>query len=277
MSCPNRKARKQAAKIAKQAAKMAALVVRQKKDRNRETECETDEEGSGFRFTKKGFVLGTFSFGLGALSNHISSDPRILYIVALSICAPIICLIWRKGRLWYGAATLACAGLFFFAHRQVNLELIEIEKQNPPKIEVRRGIPGNPKIPISAKFEIANNGKFTIHDIYPSSIWIPYVPGQPYNPTNQLPSFFISTNRFRSLAPDTSFTFGFDWFSKTNPLPPSADYCVLIWIDFKTQKGGEDRSSRFRFTVNKDASGNYQALPYGSTDLDTFLKNPESH
>src|SRR5271154_6308997 len=60
--------------------------------------------------------------GVGALLNHFSNAPSVLYFVAFAISAWMLWRTWRLGGGWRIAVTLICLILFIIVHNAVNYE-----------------------------------------------------------------------------------------------------------------------------------------------------------
>lgn len=255
MSSKARRARRKLAKIA-EAQKC-----------NTQPKALTDKKSGRLSLNKKDIGGWFFAFATGAFSNHISNAPWIWRLIGLIICVPVVCFVWKKGRVWYLAATLACILFLVVGHKLANKEALRLEEAGV-KFSIMPGVPGNPKNPQEARWKITNAGDFKIYEIYPSSIWMPF--------GSDLAVCYTGTNPIPCLSPGATFETSFWSFP---PLLPAAEnFHVLLSLDYKNEGSTKPKNKTFKFSVSKDISGNYQVLSYGS-DLsrDVFLENPNSY
>jgi len=144
-----------------------------------------------------------------------------------------------------------------------------------PKVLVSPSVFANPKNPNTLRFEIKNDGMFTIYNVYASSAWIPLNTER----TQTGPSVgFLDTNDFSKIGPGLSYVCHFDEFSASNGLVPAVNYAVQIIVAYKPQFWPWERDETFEFTISKGEEGNYSATPYGGgKTIEYFIKNPTAH
>ncbi len=147
-----------------------------------------------------------------------------------------------------------------------------------PKVSVELGAVLDPKNPLTARFEIRNDGELSIYDVYPHAVWIPFTPPMP---TNGFRFIFWDTGKFTRIAPGTKTVCHFDDFRPTNPLPPSNNYQIQIVIVYTPALWPKSVIKTFQFSATKNSAENFDITPYGGgggvESVKAFLSNPAAH
>jgi hypothetical protein len=147
-----------------------------------------------------------------------------------------------------------------------------------PKIIVVPNVFIDPKNPITARFEIKNDGELPVYDVYAHSIWVPLY-------DENAPRFtFTSWNKFTEIKSGLSYVCHFDKFtaidssSTYDKLLIVDNYQIQIVIIYRPKFWMWNTTNTFEFTASKAADGNFVMTPYGGgQSVESFIKNPDLH
>jgi hypothetical protein len=146
-----------------------------------------------------------------------------------------------------------------------------------PKLTVVPGEFIDSKMPLTARFEVRNDGEIPVYDVFPSSIWVPILRPAPFKVDASFTRvFFRDTNFIKRLEPGTGFVCHFDEFAAT-PLIPTGNYLIQIVVVYKVPLWPKQITNTFKFAASANAAGDYHMTAEGSgQSVEDFTKDPTS-
>lgn len=203
-------------------------------------------------------VFGLCTFGLGLLSNNISSDPRIAFITAAAFSTGVIWCFRRRGAVAWLVALFICAALFIGGSKYVSYKL----KETPCVVTLEPGQSLNQRKPFETRFILRNQSSFPIHDI---EYWRTWIEGRPL-PEGRILFGGPMLSGIRKIDPFSQATLSISFEgSATDKMylhrPITHSAIMQIGVSYRTEFSKTRTEAEFCFYTVEDSDGHYRWFP----------------